>query len=223
MGKKDASPPAPGSGSSTPPSDDKDAVTTDEKKTGAGKTTDGDGSEEERNLCPQCGAKFVIANIRTINPSEDEEEKMQAAMEAARAAETSSKPKGKKRKADKSGSSSDPAPSAPAVDGTNPPAKKSKSTPSATEPTVALGASTIAGASRALAASLALEEAKRKKGMSEAVKSLYATKDNGRKETWATKGTFTRVSSVTSYFFARMGRFANPALVVCVKGLLSGI
>jgi hypothetical protein len=45
---------------------------------------------------------------------------------------------------------------------------------------------------------LALEEAKRKAGMSDVVKSLYGSKDAPqRKETFMTRGTFTRVSHPT--------------------------
>ena len=55
----------------------------------------------------------------------------------------------------------------------------------------------IAAASRAVAESLAIEEAKRKATMSQAVKSLYGTKGSEKKETFMTRGTFTRVSTST--------------------------
>ena len=45
-----------------------------------------------------------------------------------------------------------------------------------------------------MASSLAMEEAKRKANMSEAVRSLYESKNKGVKETFMTRGTFTRVS-----------------------------
>jgi hypothetical protein len=52
----------------------------------------------------------------------------------------------------------------------------------------------IAAASRAVVSGLALEEARRKAGMSDAVKSLYGSADGKkRKETFMTMGTFTRV------------------------------
>lgn len=55
----------------------------------------------------------------------------------------------------------------------------------------------IAAASRAVVSGLAMEEAKRKAGMSDAVKSLYSSEDGPkRKETFMTMGTFTRVSTV---------------------------
>ena len=62
---------------------------------------------------------------------------------------------------------------------------------------------TISATSRALSSSLAAEEAKRKAGMSDAVKSLYRGKDDApRKETFMTMGTFTRVSILTILFDA---------------------
>jgi hypothetical protein len=105
-----------------------------------------------------------------INPSPEEEEKMHAAMLAA-------KPKGKKRKA-----------AAAEADAAEPVAKMKKSSPPSfsTNPN-------LPAASRALQSSLALEEAKRKSGMSDAVKSLYRDKNSARKETFMTMGTFTRV------------------------------
>lgn len=54
----------------------------------------------------------------------------------------------------------------------------------------------IAAARRAVAQSLAEEEAKRKANMSDAVKSLYEPANSSRKETFMTMGTFTRVSCV---------------------------
>lgn len=58
----------------------------------------------------------------------------------------------------------------------------------------------ISAASRSLAQSLAVEEAKRKAGMSDAVKSLYRDKNDApRKETFMTMGTFTRVSCPFSH------------------------
>ena len=53
-------------------------------------------------------------------------------------------------------------------------------------------------ASRAVQSSLAMEEAKRKAGMSDAVKSLYGDKNKKSNQTWATMGTFTRVRNSNS-------------------------
>ncbi|RDX51575.1 DUF602-domain-containing protein [Lentinus brumalis] len=128
-------------------------------------------------LCPQCGAKYDrTTDILLLNPPPEVEEDMRAAMEAKRLLEPA-KGKGKKRKA-----------AAAAADGVEPPTKKQ----AAAMPTTN---SSIAAASRAVAQDLAKEEGKRKAAMSDAVKSLYASKDGPkRKETFMTMGTFTRVS-----------------------------
>jgi hypothetical protein len=136
-------------------------------------------ADDARELCPQCGAKFAPGAVRTLNPSEDEEERMLAAMLAARALEPAKK--GKKRKAGAAADLASAGDSAPA-------AKKARAPVPSSNPS-------IAAASRAVVAGLAMEEAKRHAGMSEAVKSLYADKDAPkRKETFMTMGTFTRVS-----------------------------
>ncbi|KAI0041501.1 DUF602-domain-containing protein [Auriscalpium vulgare] len=128
------------------------------------------------DICPQCAKKFDRAeDVRALNPAPDEEERMRAAMERRRA-----KPKGKKRKA---------AVGAGEADEGAPPTKK-KVVPAASAPAPHSG---VPAASRAVASSLAMEEAKRKAQMSDAVKSLYASKDGPkRKETFMTMGTFTR-------------------------------
>ncbi|KAI0785915.1 Rtf2 RING-finger-domain-containing protein [Abortiporus biennis] len=129
---------------------------------------------DELDLCPQCATKYNRSeDIVLLNPPLEEEEKMRAAMERKRAAEPTKK-KGKKRKGQ-------------AEESSEPPAKKKHSSalPSMN--------SNIAAASRAVAQSLAEEEAKRKANMSDAVKSLYGPKDGSkRKETFMTMGTFTR-------------------------------
>ncbi|KAL7285890.1 hypothetical protein ACG7TL_001001 [Trametes sanguinea] len=132
---------------------------------------------KELDLCPQCGAKYDrSSDIIMLNPPPEVEEQMRAAMLARRAAEPA-KGKGKKRKA------------ATAMDAATaePPAKKKASSPMpTTNPS-------ITAASRAVAESLAMEEAKRKATMSDAVKSLYTSKDGSKKkETFMTMGTFTR-------------------------------
>jgi len=130
----------------------------------------------QRELCPNCGSKYnPSSDIRTINPPEEEAQQLHFALDAARAAE---KPKkSKKRKADPA--SDDPSKK------DEPTNKKAKSDTLGVSPSVA-------AASRALAAGLAMEEAKRKAGMSEAVKSLYGDGKPKVKETFMTRGTFTR-------------------------------
>ncbi|KAI0638897.1 DUF602-domain-containing protein [Trametes polyzona] len=130
------------------------------------------------DLCPQCGAKYDrISDVLMLNPPPEVEEQMRAAMLARRAAEPAkTKGKGKKRKA-----------AAAEVAASEPPAKKKAASPKPTTNPA------IAAASRAVAESLAQEEAKRKAGMSDAVKSLYASKVGPKKkETFMTMGTFTR-------------------------------
>ncbi|KAM5530429.1 hypothetical protein V8D89_015904 [Ganoderma adspersum] len=126
------------------------------------------------DLCPQCGAKYDrIADILQVNPPPEVEQEMRATMEVLRSLEPV-KGKGKKRKAAAAGD-------------TDRPAKKQSA---AAGPTTN---SSIAATSRAVTHQLATEEAKRKAGMSDAVKSLYHSKDGSkRKETFMTMGTFTR-------------------------------
>lgn len=96
---------------------------------------------------------------------------MRTNMLKRRAAEPT-KTKGKKRKA--------------AADAEQPSTKK--------KATVNPSNASISSATRAVTASLAEEETKRKANMSDAVKSLYTSKDGPkRKETFMTMGTFTRV------------------------------
>ncbi|KAH9891193.1 DUF602-domain-containing protein [Cubamyces lactineus] len=131
------------------------------------------GQGQDLDLCPQCGAKYDrSSDILLLNPPPEIEAQMRAAMEARRAAEPV-KGKGKKRKA--------------AAADAEPPSKKKASSPMpTTNPS-------MAAASKAVAESLAIEEAKRKAMMSDAVKSLYAPKDGQKKkETFMTMGTFTR-------------------------------
>jgi len=142
-------------------------------------------SDGQLDVCPQCAAKYNCAeNVRILNPGAEEEERMQSAMERRRAtAAVSAKGKGKKRKA--VGATPDGA------EVEQPPGKKKGGSRSGS----ATPLTGQAAASRAVASSLAMEEAKRKAHMSEAVKSLYKPKDGkARKETFMTMGTFTRVS-----------------------------
>ncbi|KAJ3533114.1 hypothetical protein NM688_g7326 [Phlebia brevispora] len=154
--------------SGTPPPRDESG-----KVESSDKTSDDVASKKQLEVCPQCAKKYDRStDIIHLNPSPAQEEKMLAAMLLRRASEPTKK--GKKRKA---GSPPEHA---------EPPAKKHASPAPSVNPN-------IATASRAVAQSLAEEEAKRKAYMSDAVKSLYVSKDNvQRKETFMTMGTFTR-------------------------------
>ena len=165
--------------SSTPPSE-KGKETAANGEEGAQSASDG-----QLDVCPQCAEKYNrVENVRILNPGPEEEERMQSAMERRRAvAAASAKGKGKKRKA--LGVTPDGA------EGEQPAGKKKSGSRSGSA-TPLMGP---AAASRAVASSLAMEEAKRKAHMSDAVKSLYKPKDGkARKETFMTMGTFTRVS-----------------------------
>lgn len=145
---------------------------------------DADSKGNELNLCPQCGAKYSRTDdILTLNPSPEEESKMFDAMLKRRAAEPTKK--GKKRKG------------ALKADAGAEPAAKQKHSAS---PAPTLNPS-IAAASRAVAESLAIEEARRKATMSDAVKSLYGSKESSSKETFMTRGTFTRVRLFPSFVY----------------------
>lgn len=125
------------------------------------------------DVCPQCATKFDREkDVRQINPPEEESTRLRAELAAAKL----QKKKSKKRKLE--------------ANGEEPPVKVAKKAGGDKE------GHTVA--SRAVQSSLAMEEAKRKAGMSDAVKSLYGDKDNKRKETFMTMGTFTRVCIVFS-------------------------
>lgn len=143
-------------------------------------TSNAEKSGAELEMCPQCGAKYNKAeDIITLNPPLEEENKMFEALLKRRAAEPK---KGKKRKA-----------AAAETDASAEPAVKKKHVSPSPAPSINPN---IATASRAVAQSLAQEEAKRKATMSDAVKSLYGSKDAPKqKETFMTRGTFTRVST----------------------------
>lgn len=138
-------------------------------------------AQDQLDMCPQCGKKYhKTDDVLMLNPSPEEESRMFDAMLKRRAAEPV-KTKGKKRKA------------AAADNGaTVEPATKKKHV----SPAPSINPN-IASASRAVAASLAEEEAKRKANMSEAVKSLYGSNNSVKhKETFMTRGTFTRVRTL---------------------------
>ena len=135
-------------------------------------------SEKQYQLCPSCGTKYDKSrDVLALNPSPEEEAAMYANMLKRRAAEPA-KTKGKKRKA--------------AADAEQPSTKK--------KATVNSSNGSISSATRAVAASLAEEETKRKANMSDTIKSLYTSKDGPkRKETFMTMGTFTRVRLILFY------------------------
>ncbi|KAJ7074419.1 DUF602-domain-containing protein [Mycena amicta] len=123
---------------------------------------------QEKDTCPQCATKYTHSlDCIPLNPPADEEERLRELIAAQRLLEPAKK--SKKRKA----AAADLAP--------EPPAKKP-------------AAPTISTASNALRSTLALEEAKRKANMSEAVRTLYSSQETGSKETFMTRGTFTRAS-----------------------------
>ncbi|TFL06578.1 DUF602-domain-containing protein [Pterulicium gracile] len=108
------------------------------------------------SLCPQCGAKYnASSDIIQLNPSLEEETKMLEDLVLRRAQEPTKK--SKKRKAAE-------------LDGADSKKKKTSTSAPSLNPS-------ITTASRTVVNSLAQEEAKRKAGMSDAVKSLYRDKD----------------------------------------------
>jgi len=132
-----------------------------------------DVEEEALDLCPQCQKKYSrTTDVFTINPSPEEEERLRENLDRRRLLEPPKKSKKRKN-----------------VSEGDEPSKKKRGTAdqSITNSSVA--------SSKAFVSELALEEAKRKATMSDAVKSLYAEGNPRKKETFMTMGTFTRVSS----------------------------
>lgn len=168
------------------------------KTVAAGSSSPKEGEEEEAGkqleVCPQCATKYdKSTDILLINPSVVEEERMFTAMTLLRASEPTKK--SKKRK------------NAP-TDADAPVSKSQKTAQAHTNPS-------ISAASRAVVSSLAVEEAKRKAGMSDAVKSLYGD-GTERKETFMTMGTFTRVSDCVVSSVVRCADFGIPSSVCLV-------
>ena len=156
-----------------------------DKEKGKGKDDSGSTSPptttQASESCPQCGKAYnAKEDVILLNPSPDDEYTLRMNMERKRAAEPSKK-KSKKRKND-----------SPDADDAAPPTKKAAPAPSLKP--------SMAAASRALVSGLAVEEAKRKANMTDAVKSLYSTGTNTTKETFMTRGTFTRVRCFHSHF-----------------------
>ena len=144
---------------------------------GKEKFLDDEQDEKPLSLCPQCAKKYSATDdVIPINPSQEEEEIMFFALERKRLLEPTKK-KSKKRKNVESPDEE-----------AEPPTKKQVS-PAVAAPSLN---PSMAAASRAVVSGLAMEEAKRKAGMSEAVKSLYGD-GTKKKETFMTMGTFTRV------------------------------
>lgn len=143
------------------------------------KPLDDEQGQEPLSLCPQCAKKYKpIDDIILLNPSQEEEENMRLAFERKRLLESTKKRSKKRKNTDSPNEEAEP------------PTKKQVSPVAAPS----LNPS-IAAASRAVVSGLAMEEAKRKAGMSEAVKSLYGDGAK-RKETFMTMGTFTRVRTI---------------------------
>jgi transcriptional regulator NrdR family protein len=163
-----------------------------ENDKGKAKAATTDPSDAELELCPQCGKKYSqTEDVVLLNPSQDEEDAMREVMERKRLLEPVKKPKSsKKRKND-----------SPADDAAYPVKKQAAVRPSAK----------ISAASQAVVSGLAMEEAKRKSEMSDAVKSLYG---NGtkRKETFMTMNTFTRVRLPSDFDF-----IFNPDSLLTVR------
>ncbi|KAG8962284.1 hypothetical protein FRC03_004396 [Tulasnella sp. 419] len=135
--------------------------------------------------CPQCTVPFSPTNdVRTINPGEEEQERMREKMLFAQAMAKASKSKSKKRKA----ATSEVSPEEPS----DAPSKKAKQVTNHAQsaPSMSPAVSSIA---KKVAEELSQEEKKRKANMSSAVASLYQSKKStDTKETFLTMGTFTR-------------------------------
>ncbi|KAJ3564188.1 hypothetical protein NP233_g8460 [Leucocoprinus birnbaumii] len=126
--------------------------------------------DEVLDLCPQCQKKYSRKDdLITLNPSTEEEERLREAMDRRRLLEPPKK--SKKRK------------NPPSQD--EPPSKKRETT---SQPAI----NSMVASSKAVASELAMEEAKRKATMSDALKSLYGDGKPKQKETFMTMGTFTR-------------------------------
>lgn len=142
-------------------------------ETASGSPKNADVEEGEAlDLCPQCQKKYSrTADVFTINPSPEEEEQLREDLLRRRLLEPTKKSKKRKN----------------ISEGDEPPKKKRGTKDQ-------LITNSSVASSKAFVSELALEEAKRKATMSEAVKSLYGEGKPRKKETFMTMGTFTRVS-----------------------------
>jgi hypothetical protein len=162
---------------------------------------------KQMDVCLQCATKYhQSANVLLLNSCLADEQQMFTAMMLRRASEPSKK--SKKHKGAPADSTSDP---------TAPSSKSKKPNTNGdgnggqphTNPS-------ISAASHAVISSLAMEEAKRKGGMSDAVKSLCSKEGEKRKETFMTMGTFTRVSAYV-LFGHNVMLILGVFVAVCVR------
>ncbi|PVG04546.1 DUF602-domain-containing protein [Serendipita vermifera] len=135
--------------------------------------------------CPQCSKPYDrTADVRSLNPSPEEEDTMREAMEVRKAARKTAAKNKKRKAAEITGND--------ASDGQE--HKKAKTTEAPKPSNLPKTSTSVAVMARRVAESMAEEEMKRKSKMSEAVASLYGPKDGAskKKETFMTRGTFTR-------------------------------
>ena len=158
-----------------------------------GSPKDAEQEQEQRDtaldLCPQCQTKYRrISDIITLNPSSQEEERLRETMDRQRSLEPPKK-KLKKRKTASTQDDEPPHTNTNKNKNRNNNNKKQRTeepfSPPILQPTTS--------SSKALASELAMEEAKRKATMTDALKSLYGEGMPKKKETFMTMGTFTRV------------------------------
>jgi len=147
----------------------------------------GEESKHTPTSCPQCSKPYEKkTDVLTINPSDEEEATMRAAMETKRGAAKLQKQsgKGKKRKAGEMEKANQES----TINGHD--SKRQRNSMAPAPKTNAA----VAVMTRKVAESLAEEELKRKTVMSGAVASLYGPKEKfmEKKETFMTMGTFTR-------------------------------
>ncbi|KAF8645055.1 hypothetical protein AX16_008113 [Volvariella volvacea WC 439] len=155
-----------------------------EMNTMSSSTNNSDSREHSQvNACPQCGQQYSQSeDIIPLNPGDAEIAGLRASMERRRALEPTKKQKKRKNGASRG------------EDG-EPPTKKQargKESEEKGRPTPGVNPS-ISTVSKAVMSGLAIEEAKRKAGMSAAIQSLYHRDETKKKkETFMTMGTFTR-------------------------------
>lgn len=174
-----------------------------EEERGKGEAKDESTTETEINkdLCPQCATKYTRAlDIVPLNPTPEIEEGLRFEMEKRRLLEAQVKANSKKRKTKDGGAEEQKEKKEGEENGNGGKKKKKKIDEGVTARPHTHPS--MAAASRAVVSSLAMEEAKRKAGMSEAVKSIYEGRKDGKKEkeTFMTMGTFTRVSLLFTFF-----------------------
>ncbi len=151
--------------------------------------------------CPQCAKPFSrTEDVRTINPSEEEQERMMERMLAAKAAAKTKKRKGVESTSD------------------DVPTKRSKVMDNETaQPAPSMNPS-VSSIAKKVTQQLAEEEKKRKANMSEAVASLYQSKnDRQEKQTFLTMNTFTRVSPRRYRQHVKLTSCPTVCLVLCLS------